>query len=148
MAGAPRARPQTIADVAALVSFSRQSFTRAFGHLYAPEDLAAFLDEYRSPARFTGMIADAGKVLTVAEQAGQVVGYSTLEFGAQFDARPDPQPLSPCILGQLYCEPGQGIGGALLLASVVVAGGLGRTRTGWVLAGTGTALLTAAFLAA
>ncbi|MFD4573433.1 hypothetical protein ACFWNK_13250 [Streptomyces sp. NPDC058417] len=39
-------------------------------------------------------------------------------------------------------------GGALLLASVVVAGGLGRTRAGWVLAGTGTALLTAAFLAA
>ncbi|MET7702537.1 hypothetical protein [Streptomyces sp. NPDC005485] len=36
-------------------------------------------------------------------------------------------------------------GGALLLASVVVAGGLGRTRLGWVLAGSGVALLTAAF---
>ncbi|MGW7134348.1 hypothetical protein ACWGIA_39250 [Streptomyces bobili] len=39
------------------------------------------------------------------------------------------------------------MGGALLLASVVVAGGLGRARWGWVLAGSGTALLTAAFLA-
>jgi hypothetical protein len=37
-------------------------------------------------------------------------------------------------------------GGALLLASVVVAGGLGRTRAGWVLAGSGIALLTAAFV--
>jgi hypothetical protein len=37
-------------------------------------------------------------------------------------------------------------GGALLLASVVVAGGLGRVRAGWVLAGSGVALLTAAFL--
>ncbi|WTF06851.1 hypothetical protein OHB14_37410 [Streptomyces sp. NBC_01613] len=37
-------------------------------------------------------------------------------------------------------------GGALLLASVVVAGGLGRTRTGWVMAGSGVALLTAAFV--
>ncbi|WP_443047029.1 hypothetical protein [Streptomyces sp. NBC_00267] len=38
-------------------------------------------------------------------------------------------------------------GGALLLASVVVAGGLGRVRAGWVLAGSGLALLTAAFVA-
>ncbi|GGX17744.1 hypothetical protein GCM10010297_43870 [Streptomyces malachitofuscus] len=39
------------------------------------------------------------------------------------------------------------LGGALLLASVVVAGGLLRTRAAWVLALSGGALLTAAFLA-
>lgn len=39
------------------------------------------------------------------------------------------------------------LGGALLLASVVVAGGLRRTRAAWALAGSGLALLTAAFLA-
>lgn len=38
------------------------------------------------------------------------------------------------------------LGGALLLASVVVAGGLRRTRVAWVLAGAGVALLTAAFV--
>ncbi|MER5291442.1 hypothetical protein ABT382_05040 [Streptomyces pharetrae] len=38
------------------------------------------------------------------------------------------------------------LGGALLLASVVVAGGLRRTRAAWVLAGSGFALLTAAFV--
>ncbi|MEU9730528.1 hypothetical protein [Streptomyces sp. NPDC048002] len=38
------------------------------------------------------------------------------------------------------------LGGALLLASVVVAGGLRRTRAAQVLAGTGVLLLTAAFL--
>ncbi|MFI6037608.1 hypothetical protein ACIBBD_26215 [Streptomyces sp. NPDC051315] len=38
------------------------------------------------------------------------------------------------------------MGGALLLASVVVAGGLGRTRWGWVLAGSGVALWTAVFV--
>ncbi|WP_037888241.1 hypothetical protein [Streptomyces viridochromogenes] len=37
-------------------------------------------------------------------------------------------------------------GGALLLASVVVAGGMRRTRPAWVLAGAGIALLTAAFV--
>ncbi|MHC5904658.1 hypothetical protein ACVNF4_12230 [Streptomyces sp. S6] len=39
------------------------------------------------------------------------------------------------------------LGGALLLTSVVVAGGLSRTRLGWLLAGSGVALVTAAFLA-
>nr|WSY54316.1 hypothetical protein OG999_32070 [Streptomyces sp. NBC_00886] len=38
-------------------------------------------------------------------------------------------------------------GGAMLLASVVVAGGLRLTRSAWVLAGSGIALLTAAFVA-
>ncbi|MER7486414.1 hypothetical protein ABTY20_11040 [Streptomyces sp. NPDC126497] len=38
------------------------------------------------------------------------------------------------------------LGGALLLASVVVAGGLLRTRVAWVLGLSGAALLTAAFL--
>ncbi|MFI1167082.1 hypothetical protein ACH4UM_26660 [Streptomyces sp. NPDC020801] len=38
------------------------------------------------------------------------------------------------------------LGGALLLSSVVVAGGLRRTRAAWVLAGSGVALLTAAFV--
>ncbi|MEU6348056.1 hypothetical protein ABZ896_01865 [Streptomyces sp. NPDC047072] len=38
------------------------------------------------------------------------------------------------------------LGGALLLASVVVAGGLRRTRLAWVMAGSGVVLLTAAFV--
>ncbi|MEV5463930.1 hypothetical protein [Streptomyces sp. NPDC002788] len=38
------------------------------------------------------------------------------------------------------------LGGALLLASVVVAGGLLRTRAAWVMALSGVALLTAAFV--
>ncbi|MFF4902062.1 hypothetical protein [Streptomyces sp. NPDC001068] len=39
------------------------------------------------------------------------------------------------------------LGGALLLASVVVAGGLRLRRVAWVLGGSGAALLTAAFFA-
>ncbi|MFH8936765.1 hypothetical protein [Streptomyces griseosporeus] len=38
------------------------------------------------------------------------------------------------------------LSGALLLAAVVVAGGLRRTRAAWVLAGSGVVLLTAAFV--
>jgi hypothetical protein len=39
------------------------------------------------------------------------------------------------------------LGGALLLSSVVVGGGLRRTRVAWALAAAGVALLTAAFVA-
>jgi hypothetical protein len=39
------------------------------------------------------------------------------------------------------------LGGAMLLASVVVGGGLRLTRAAWVLAGAGIALFTAAFVA-
>jgi hypothetical protein len=39
------------------------------------------------------------------------------------------------------------LGGALLLASMVVAGGLGLTRLGWALGGAGLTLVTAAFVA-
>ncbi|MER5517888.1 hypothetical protein [Streptomyces sp. NPDC002763] len=39
------------------------------------------------------------------------------------------------------------LGGALLLAAVVVAGGLRLTRVAWALGGSGIALLTAAFFA-
>ncbi|WP_189782785.1 hypothetical protein [Streptomyces capitiformicae] len=39
------------------------------------------------------------------------------------------------------------LGGALLLASVVVAGGLRMTRSAWVLGGAGVALVTAAWVA-
>ncbi len=38
-------------------------------------------------------------------------------------------------------------GGALLLASITVAGGLRKARLAWVMAGSGVALVTAAFLA-
>ncbi|MFD7439521.1 hypothetical protein [Streptomyces sp. NPDC059861] len=38
------------------------------------------------------------------------------------------------------------LGGALLLGSVVVAGGLGRMRAAWVMAGSGLALITATFV--
>jgi hypothetical protein len=39
------------------------------------------------------------------------------------------------------------LGGALVLAGVVVAGGLRMRRTAWVMGGAGLALVTAAFVA-
>jgi ribosomal protein S18 acetylase RimI-like enzyme len=110
-------RPATPADVEALVDLGRQSFTDAFGHLYRPEDLAAFLDEYRSPEKFAAHVNSPDIAVTVAHEDGALLGYCTTYFGESFDARPEPRPERPCLLGQLYCAKaatGRGIGAALL----------------------------------
>ncbi|MEV5935508.1 hypothetical protein AB0L56_22985 [Streptomyces sp. NPDC052079] len=74
---------------------------------------------------------------SVAVEKGQTYTV-VLKPGGEFAVRSGPG-------GILYAW--VPLGGALLLASVVVAGGLLRTRAAWVLALSGGALLTAAFLA-
>jgi ribosomal protein S18 acetylase RimI-like enzyme len=110
-------RAATEDDVSTLVELGRQSFTDSFGHLYAAEDLAAFLDEYRSAERFAASVASPDTHLAVAEEKDALLGYCTTYFGARFDQRPEPQPDRPCMLGQLYCAQsaiGRGVGTALL----------------------------------
>ena len=50
-----RATPE---DAEALSDLSRECFTQTFGHLYAPEDLSAFLDEAYSPTVLRAELAD------------------------------------------------------------------------------------------
>ena len=110
-------RPIVLADLDALVALSRRAFTDAFGHLYSPEDLAAFLDTYRAPGRFAAMIDDPNAMVLVAEDDGALVGYCTVQFRKGFAERPEPAPARPCILGQLYCSgeaTGKGTGAAML----------------------------------
>ncbi|GGD99888.1 N-acetyltransferase [Tsuneonella deserti] len=110
-------RPISLAEADTLVALARRAFIDAFGHLYAPEDLQSFLDSERTPEKFARLIEDAGALVTVAEEDGVLLGYCTVMFGESFAGRPDPQPLRPCILGQLYCAgeaTGRGVGAALL----------------------------------
>lgn len=110
-------RPASLDDLADLVALSRRTFSESFGHLYAAEDLAAFLDENRAPDTLAAGIADPEVSITLAEEDGALLGYSTVYFGKRFDERADPQPSAPCILSQLYCLPqaiGRGIGAALI----------------------------------
>lgn len=51
-------RPAVAEDAAALARFAAESFTATFGHLYPPEDLAAFLAESYGPAVQAREIAD------------------------------------------------------------------------------------------
>ncbi|WP_126173890.1 GNAT family N-acetyltransferase [Altericroceibacterium xinjiangense] len=106
-------------DAEALTRIGQDSFIGAFGHLYAPDDLDAFLSAHRSLARARDDIADPDVRICLAEhpQTGALAGYCLIRLGQQFDERPAPKPQRPVLLGQLYCLPGStgaGIGAALL----------------------------------
>ncbi len=110
-------RPATATDAAALAELARDAFTAAFGHLYKPEDLAAFLAEYRTPEKFRAHLADPPTLVEVAEKDGKLAAYCLIVRGHRFDEQPEPRPERPVFVSQLYCAPdmtGRGLGAALL----------------------------------
>ena len=110
-------RPASLADVPALAALGRDSFVAAFGALYAPENLAAFLDSERSEGRYAAQMADPAVRTAVIEDAGTLIAYSLIVHDHGFAERPPPHPLRPTYLSQLYCaggRPGQGLGAQLL----------------------------------
>lgn len=110
-------RPATPADAPALADIGRASFTAAFGRLYRPEDLAAFLAEYRTPERFRQHLADPPTLIQVAEEDGRIAAYCLIVRGQPCAGRPEPRPERPVFLSQLYCAAdmtGRGLGAALI----------------------------------
>ena len=104
------------ADTPALAALGRDSFTAAFAHLYAPEDLAAFLDETHDEAAVARRIASSGRVYRLATSAGgTLAGYCQLVLRDSFE--PASAALRPITLSQLYCAgwaTGSGVGSALM----------------------------------
>lgn len=45
-------------DAAPLAALAGKTFTDTFGHLYPPEDLASFIDEYQSVQRYAHLLED------------------------------------------------------------------------------------------
>ena len=110
-------REATAGDIPALAALGTEGFAVKFGHLYQPEDLSAFLRDYRSEARFREQLADPGTLIHLAEQDGDLLGYCLIIRGDRFAERPPPHPERCIILSQLYCAPraiGQGIGSKLM----------------------------------
>ena len=121
-------RAATQADAEALAELGRASFVGAFGHLYKPEDLAAFLAEYRTPEKFRRHLADSPTLIQVAEEDGRLAGYCLIVRGHRFDEQPEPRPERPVLVSQLYCAPemtGRGLGAALLEWAIAEARGWG-----------------------
>ncbi len=110
-------RPAAAADAPALAELGRASFVAAFGHLYKPEDLAQFLADYRTPAKFLEHLADPPTLIEVAEVDGRLAAYCLIVRGHRFDEQAEPRPERPVFVSQLYCAPdmtGHGLGAALL----------------------------------
>jgi len=104
-------------DEAALAAFARDAFDAAFGHLYAPEDLASFSTGERSQERYAAQIADPAVRVQLAEMDGVLVAYALIMLGQGFAERPQPRPARPVYLSQLYCArgmTGRGTGAVLL----------------------------------
>lgn len=109
-------RPATLADVPALAALGRESFTAAFGHLYRPADLAAFLAEVHDEGAVAEEVAgeECRHRLAVAED-GTLLGYCKLRHPSKLAELS--KAADPLELAQLYCAAsatGRGVGSALM----------------------------------
>jgi ribosomal protein S18 acetylase RimI-like enzyme len=119
-------RPASEADLPALAALARDSFVAAFGHLYRPEDLALFLEEWRTEKAYRAALAVPAKRIQLAEFDGRLAGYALVALGDGFEERPAPQPVRPAMLSQLYCAgdaTGHGLGAALMDWAIAEARG-------------------------
>lgn len=70
-------RNATPADAALMSRIGRESFTETFGHLYSPENLAAFLENH-APDKWAAELADPTFAVRIAEDDGTPAGFCKL----------------------------------------------------------------------
>ncbi len=70
-------RNATAADAALLSRIGAESFTETFGHLYTPENLAAFLKTH-SVENWTTELSDPRFAIRLAEQDGEPVAFAKI----------------------------------------------------------------------
>lgn len=110
-------RDATPADAAALATLGADSFTQTFGHLYAPADLALFLDNH-TVAAWSAELGNPAFAVRVAEADGAMIGFAKLG-PPQLPFTPD---RAAAELRQLYVlRPWQGAGVAAALMEWVIA---------------------------
>jgi len=98
-------------DAAAMAALARRTFTETFGHLYRPEDLAAFLLSHNSQS-WGAELSDPAFAVRICEAQGQPVAYAKLG-PPSLPFEPQGRPLE---LRQFYVlQPWQGAGVATQL---------------------------------
>ncbi|MEO6360404.1 MAG: GNAT family N-acetyltransferase, partial [Sphingomicrobium sp.] len=113
----PSFRDATLEDAAALSELGKRSFTETFGHLYTPDNLAAFLVTHEE-SQWREQLASSVYSVCVIEQDKALIGYAkvgppTLPFTPQG---------TPIELRQFYIlTPWQGEGLAPMLMAWVLA---------------------------
>lgn len=108
-------RPATLADAPALAQLGATTFVAAFGHLYRPEDLAAFLAQVHNPDAVAEEIAGDSCTHCLVEHEGALIAFCKLRYPSHYVSYSDAA--NPLELGQLYALPGHtgaGIGAKLM----------------------------------
>jgi GNAT superfamily N-acetyltransferase len=72
----PLIRRAGSADAQTLSAIGAETFVETFGHLYPPDDLAAFLKEAYDLGRTRADLADPKKASWLVEVDGQAIGYA------------------------------------------------------------------------
>lgn len=65
------------ADASLMAELGRRTFTETFGHLYTPENLAAFLQSHNEPG-WRAELSNPAFSVRIAEEEGEPVGYVKL----------------------------------------------------------------------
>ncbi len=73
----PTLRTATIDDADRLATIGAETFVETFGHLYRPDDLAAFLTNH-SPENWAGELADPRFHILLAMAGEETAGYAKL----------------------------------------------------------------------
>lgn len=76
MTGALSIRRAVSTDAATLSAIGRETFVVTFGHLYAPEDLAAFLDDSHSVQSYATLLGDPRYGLWLLEDGARAIGFA------------------------------------------------------------------------
>lgn len=125
MTALPGLRPATVADAAAIAALARQTFTDTFGHLYSPENLAAFLSIHTTE-NWAGEIVDPAFAVRLAEAEGRPIAY--MKLGPP--SLPFTPPVGAIELRQIYVLPAYHGGGlARLMMGEAIAEARGRGCT-------------------
>jgi ribosomal protein S18 acetylase RimI-like enzyme len=114
------------ADLAELADVAARTFPLACPPSVTPENIAAFVEENLSKARFSAYLADADRAVLVARDDGRIVGYAMLIRGVPEDEDVlQAVTLRPAVeLSKIYVLPGShgaGVSGALMAASLQYA---------------------------
>jgi diamine N-acetyltransferase len=108
-------RPATLADAPALAVLGAETFVAAFGDLYKPQDLEAFLAAVHNPDAVAEEIAGDSCTHCLVEHEGALIAFCKLRYPTKFGEYSDAA--NPIELGQLYALPGHtgsGIGSKLM----------------------------------
>jgi len=102
-----------------LAELGAATFTATFGHLYPPEDLAAFLAESHTPEQYARWAVDPAYGLWIAEtNDGQPIGYALA--GPNTLPHPDAKPGDGELRRIYVVKAAQGLGaGSLLMRAVM-----------------------------